>query len=287
MMDVRKLGECPWCQLWLMAASLLCLLAGSWSLKIVRVQVPASVQAGDTVQLHCHFDLETDKLYSLTWWREQHQFYQFTPAAAKTKSKYDTLGIHVDEARSSMNTVVLRNVSLDTAGKYKCEVVADFTFEKDFQLKDMEVIDVPDRIPMLGVWQRVFSPGEQLVANCTSPEARPAPHLQWFLNGVEVPQHYSRVVTQGKSITGLLSPTSELRLPLREIHFKEGQIRLTCSASIPPIYHQTSDVLLTRPGFKTVAPSQKLYGKGTWMEVSRAMVLATLVTTYLLARHCW
>nr|XP_053629450.1 uncharacterized protein LOC128686528 [Cherax quadricarinatus] len=140
MMDVRKLGECPWCQLWLMAASLLCLLAGSWSLKIVRVQVPASVQAGDTVQLHCHFDLETDKLYSLTWWREQHQFYQFTPAAAKTKSKYDTLGIHVDEARSSMNTVVLRNVSLDTAGKYKCEVVADFTFEKDFQLKDMEVI---------------------------------------------------------------------------------------------------------------------------------------------------
>nr|XP_045581119.1 uncharacterized protein LOC123744944 [Procambarus clarkii] len=186
MMDSRKLGEGYWRRLWLMASSLLCLLAGGWGLKIVRVQVPDAVQAGDTVQLHCHFDLETDKLYSLTWWREQHQFYQFTPAAAKTKSKYDTHGIHVDEARSSMNTVVLRNVSLDTAGKYKCEVVADFTFEKDFQLKDMDVIDVPDRIPMLVAWRGVYSPGEQLVANCTSPGARPAPRLQWLLNGIEL-----------------------------------------------------------------------------------------------------
>ncbi|XP_071545543.1 cell adhesion molecule 1-like [Panulirus ornatus] len=283
-MDPRKLAEGPWRRLWLMAASLLWVLAGSLGLKITRVQVPSPVQAGDTVDLQCQFELQTDQLYSLTWWREQHQFYQFVPAVAKKKSKYDTNGIYVDEAKSNLTTVVLRNVSLETAGKYKCEVVADFpTFEKDFQQQVMEVIDVPDRIPVLQVERTVYSQGEDLVGNCTSPGARPAPQLQWFINGVEVPKHYSRIISQGQSMKGLLSPTSELNLPLRERHFKEGQIRLTCSASIPPIYHQSSDVVLSRLGFKTVAPSQKLYGTGSVMGVNLVMMLlACLVTSLLL-----
>lgn len=52
-----------------------------------------------------------------------------------------TLTFAPQEAQSNITTVVLQNVSLATAGSYKCEVVADHpTFEKDSQLENMEVI---------------------------------------------------------------------------------------------------------------------------------------------------
>ncbi|XP_042212454.1 uncharacterized protein LOC121859583 [Homarus americanus] len=74
-----------------------------------------------------------------------------------------------------------------------------------------------------------------------------------------------------------------LRLPLGESHFKEGQVRLTCSASFRNFYNQSSDIMLNRLGFKTVAPSQKLYGTGSTMEVNVVMlVLAFMVTASLL-----
>ncbi|MPC08680.1 hypothetical protein E2C01_001274 [Portunus trituberculatus] len=45
------------------------------------------------------------------------------------------------EAQSNITTVVLQNVTHATAGEYMCEVVADHpTFEKDSQLRNMEVI---------------------------------------------------------------------------------------------------------------------------------------------------
>lgn len=44
-------------------------------------------------------------------------------------------------------------------------------------------LDVPDRFPVLLVSRTEYSRGDQLVANCTSPGARPAPKLEWFING--------------------------------------------------------------------------------------------------------
>lgn len=270
-----------------MVASLLWFLAGSGcvALKITSIQVPLIVKAGDPVKLHCHFDLESDKLYSVTWWREQEMFYQFMPASSsnKMKTKYDRLGIQVDEAQSNITTVMLQNVSLATAGGYKCEVVADYpTFEKDSQLKNMDVIDVPDHHPVLKVSRTEYSRGDQLVANCTSPGARPAPQLQWLINGNMVPEQHSKMVSEGRSVVGLFSPTSELRLRLTDGHFKKGRLQLTCRAFLDTLYQQSSDVLLSEPG-KTAAPSQKLYGAGSVVGANLVMFFPTcLVTLFLL-----
>ncbi|XP_063862087.1 uncharacterized protein LOC135101694 [Scylla paramamosain] len=257
--------------------------SGCVALNITSIQVPPQVKAGDPVKLHCHFDLEGDKLYSVTWWREQEMFYQFTPASTKMKTIYDRYGIHVNEAQSNITTVVLQNVTHATAGEYMCEVVADHpTFEKDSQLRNMEVIDVPDRFPVLQVSRTEYSRGDQLVANCTSPGARPAPQLEWLINGDMVSKQHSQLVSEGSSVMGLLSPTSELRLRLTDRHFKEGRLQLTCRASLGPLYEQNSDVLLSVPG-KTAAPSQKLYGAGSVVGANLVMFFLTcLVTLFLL-----
>lgn len=47
----------------------------------------------------------------------------------------------VQESRSGLNVVVLKNVSVATAGSFKCEVVADSpTFEKDYKSALMRVV---------------------------------------------------------------------------------------------------------------------------------------------------
>ncbi|KAK4293692.1 hypothetical protein Pmani_033628 [Petrolisthes manimaculis] len=224
-------------------------------LRIVRVEVPAWVKAGETVQLECHFNLEAlDTLYSLTWWRGQRQFYKFSPTTPNRKAKYHLEGIWVDVSRSGLNVVVLKNVSVATAGNFKCEVVADSpSFEKDAKSALMRVVEVPSRVPVVSVGA---SDGEGLLlANCTSPGASPPPQLHWLLNGRQLPSLYSEVLT---GPLGEETPTSLLRLPLSEVREEGGRLLLTCRAALLPVYQQATDVLLR--GRKHVAPSQKLYG---------------------------
>ncbi|XP_042870213.1 uncharacterized protein LOC122252038 [Penaeus japonicus] len=144
MMDLRKVGEGSWRHLSLMTALLLFFLAGTSGLRIVDIEVPSSVLPSDTIHLKCIFNLEKDQLYSVTWWRDQRQFYQYSPTIGK--SKYEDKGITVDETRSSMDTVVLRNVSLASSGTYKCEVVAEHTYEKDSRSQAMEVVEILEKV---------------------------------------------------------------------------------------------------------------------------------------------
>ncbi|XP_037776574.1 uncharacterized protein LOC119573414 [Penaeus monodon] len=116
-------------------------LPGSDSIKVLEIQVPPRVPTGETVRLGCLYDLEGANLYSLTWWRGTEQFYQFSPSSQEQMTVYDSPGITVDRNRSSRDEVVLRNVSHASAGRYKCEVLADFpSYEKDSQITSMEVI---------------------------------------------------------------------------------------------------------------------------------------------------
>ncbi|XP_069940472.1 uncharacterized protein [Cherax quadricarinatus] len=248
---------------------------GTASLRIVKTQVPRKVQAGKTVQLACHFDLEGEKLYSLNWWRGSEQFFQFSPSSPEKVIVYDSKGITVDVERSGKNVVVLRNISHDSAGRYKCEVLAERpSFEKDAVINHMEVIDVPTLPPKMALNRLQWSPGEVLKANCTSSLARPPSQLVWYINGDKISPQHTRLVTPEarlrSSAMGLgviedgrggLSQTSELTLVLRPTHFNPGgQATLTCAATVPDVYHMTTEVYLALPGFKTAAPSQKLYG---------------------------
>ena len=41
--------------------------------------MPKYVMVGDSTTLKCHFNLEHEKLYTLTWWKDDRQFYQYIP----------------------------------------------------------------------------------------------------------------------------------------------------------------------------------------------------------------
>ncbi|XP_047473798.1 uncharacterized protein LOC125028352 [Penaeus chinensis] len=171
-------------------------ITGSESVKVLEIEVPPQVRSGETVDLRCHYDLEGASLYSLNWWRGTEQFYQFSPNSPEQTTVYASRGITVDRQRSGQDVVVLMNVSRASAGRYKCEVLADHpSFEKDSEIANMEVIDVPTDSPSVVLRRHQWSPGETLEANCTSPGARPPPELHWYINGDKIQPQMSRLLT--------------------------------------------------------------------------------------------
>ncbi|XP_037775798.1 uncharacterized protein LOC119572915 [Penaeus monodon] len=171
-------------------------LTGSESVKVLDIEVPQQVRSGETVDLRCHYDLEGASLYSLNWWRGTEQFYQFSPNSPEQTTVYASRGITVDRQRSGQDVVVLVNVSRASAGRYKCEVLADHpSFEKDSEIANMDVIDVPTDSPSVVLRRHQWSPGEILEANCTSPGARPPPELHWYINGDKIQPQLSRLLT--------------------------------------------------------------------------------------------
>ncbi|KAK7078614.1 hypothetical protein SK128_015373, partial [Halocaridina rubra] len=203
---------------------------------------------------------------------------------------------------SGRDVVVLRNVSQSTAGLYKCEVLADYpSFEKDSEIRNMEVIEVPKHPPSLTLRKLQWKPDETLTANCTFPDVKPSPGFYWYINGDEIPTEFSHLDPPAQNGEYMNDPqngggkeprrslkfkTSTLSLKLYQSHFKRGQATLTCVTELTGLYHRSADVILTLPGIRAASPSQKLYGSVTshLVKPSEGQILLALilVTMWLL-----
>ncbi|CAK9796722.1 hypothetical protein ANTPLA_LOCUS940 [Anthophora plagiata] len=65
-------------------------------LKLLRINVPAYSFRGESAQLECRYDLEADKLYSITWYKDHEEFYRYVPRGEPTKHRYPVEGVKVD-----------------------------------------------------------------------------------------------------------------------------------------------------------------------------------------------
>lgn len=66
------------------------------AVQMIGVKVPAYIFMGDSVQLSCDYDMQTDKLYSVTWYKDNEEFYRFVPSLKHPKHSYKMDGITVD-----------------------------------------------------------------------------------------------------------------------------------------------------------------------------------------------
>ena len=49
-------------------------------LNISKIEVPRFLLVGQSATLRCHFDPEGEIIYSMTWWKDGGQFYQYKPS---------------------------------------------------------------------------------------------------------------------------------------------------------------------------------------------------------------
>lgn len=72
------------------------LFAGVCGLRDVAVTVPLAVSPGDTVTMHCSYDLEGDPLYTVKWYKGRQEFFRYVPKELPHTRVFPLPGVNVD-----------------------------------------------------------------------------------------------------------------------------------------------------------------------------------------------
>lgn len=129
----------------------------------VRIILPKVVRAGASPTLVCQYDLMGKALYSVKWYRGQHEFFRYIPQHKPSMTAFPIPGIEVDVSLfcyifnnlslnvdynllhhqimgSGAHQVTLINVPTNISGLIKCEVSAEGTFSTGCDSANLKVI---------------------------------------------------------------------------------------------------------------------------------------------------
>lgn len=212
-------------------------------LRLTEVRIPNHVTKNSTVQLECHYDLNGEQLYSVKWYKDGNEFFRFVPRDNPPAQPFPLTGVSVDLLNSTANQIALNNVTLASSGRYRCEVSAEApSFQTVSSHGDMVVVALPDTDPKITGGRPRYQIGDTVRVNCTSGRSKPAAKLTWFING-EVAEatalrRYDTVITGREGLeTTILG--LEFRVKLR--HFKRGDMKLKCVATIAHVYWKSNE----------------------------------------------
>ncbi|XP_042882919.1 uncharacterized protein LOC122259970 [Penaeus japonicus] len=158
-------------------------------LRVTEVEVPRYLIVGQSATLRCHVALEGEVLYSLKWWKDGRQFYQYIPQNNPPAVVFTVPGITINPAKSGLDEVELMDVQGSSSGQYRCEVVAESpTFTTHVLSANMTIVDTPDSNPRVSGLEATYREGEPIALNCTSLRSRPPAKLAWSNNNQKVGQ---------------------------------------------------------------------------------------------------
>ncbi|XP_071524046.1 uncharacterized protein [Panulirus ornatus] len=239
---------------WTMAAVrllfLLELAAKGWSLRVSGVLVPPVVVSGSTVELVCNYHHSTDRpdpLYSVKWYRDVNQFYEYIPRRSPPIRVFPLPHVNVDESRSTREKVALTGVTRETSGNFRCEVMGDKPFfETDDHAVNMTVVDVPLWGPEIsGVARGArVKPNEGLVARCLVGHSDPPADITWTINSVRSPPHAHIQRSIQTDQWGRHMQVSELQVVVTEAWLERGFMTLSCHVQVSSVFHKTANVTL-------------------------------------------
>ncbi|GBM04304.1 hypothetical protein AVEN_146183-1 [Araneus ventricosus] len=108
---------------------------------MLMMDVPNPTNQGESVELICSYELDEDKLYSVKWYKDDVEFYRYVPNDWPPGQFLPLQGVRVDLSKSGSQSVYLRNVDLNSAGVYRCEVSAEAPeFQTVEAEKEMKVL---------------------------------------------------------------------------------------------------------------------------------------------------
>ncbi|KAG7174867.1 hypothetical protein Hamer_G028689 [Homarus americanus] len=226
------------------------LAAKSCTLRVSGVLVPPVVVSGTTVELECNYHHSLDRpdpLYSVKWYRDVNQFYEYIPKRKPPIRVFPVPHINVDESHSTREKVRLTGVTRETSGSFRCEVMGDKPFfETDDHTVNMTVVDVPLWGPEVwGVAQGdKVRPGEHLVARCQVGDSDPPAEISWTVNSEAAPTFAHLPRSLGRDQRGRPLQVSELRVTVTEEWLARGAVTLGCQVTVSSVYHKSVNVTL-------------------------------------------
>ncbi|XP_023323626.1 uncharacterized protein LOC111697752 [Eurytemora carolleeae] len=215
---------------------------GVLSLRLVSFSVPDHAIQGEDIELICKYDLEGDKLYSVKWYRNGQEFYRYIPTDSPSTVVFKQEGLNIHELKSTESQLIIRNVNLMITGLFRCEVSGEGPlFNTASQETVLVVVDLPDGGPLIkGSYPR-YQVGDELNVSCSSPNSLPAAQLKWYINGEEADPGSLSNLKIHRSRDGLETSQLDLRFGLTEKHYRKGDLKLKCTATIATIYWKSNE----------------------------------------------
>uniref|UniRef100_A0A0A9XUE1 Carcinoembryonic antigen-related cell adhesion molecule 6 n=1 Tax=Lygus hesperus TaxID=30085 RepID=A0A0A9XUE1_LYGHE len=221
---------------------LLLIIELSDGLKLIDVKIDKHVVRGRSTTLECLFDLQGETLYSVKWYKDGHEFYRYVPQELPPAQHFLVPGVHVDLENSTEVQVKLMALELVSSGKYRCEVSAEApSFQTVSAHGDMQVVALPEQGPTISGGRPRYQVGEHVNLNCTSGPSQPPTHLQWYINGSPANSSHLRGPHTRKDAAGLAVTTLGLEFRVERRHFRKGDLKLKCLASIATVYWNSNE----------------------------------------------
>ncbi|KYN28979.1 hypothetical protein ALC57_01626 [Trachymyrmex cornetzi] len=212
------------------------------ALRMTSLQIPEHVVLNETVRMQCNFNLDKELLYSVKWYKDGHEFYRYTPRDAPMVLTFPVPGVNVNRDESTESSVVLNNVNLTSSGRYRCEVSGEApAFETVSDHGDMTVVVLPNEGPQITGGRSKYQVGDVVHMNCTSAPSKPPALLSWFINDEPVNTDYligPNIVNEGN---GLETARLGLKFRVANKHFRRGDMKLKCLATIATVYLQSNE----------------------------------------------
>lgn len=216
-------------------------------LRMKQLIVPKHVARGETIRLECDFELDNEKLYSVKWYKDGNEFYRYVPQEKPPAMAFNLPGVTAIIHNSTDRTVDLLSLNLMSTGRYRCEVSAEApSFQTVSDHSDMEVVALPKDGPIITATPRSgkhrYQLGDVIRLNCTSAKSKPHATLSWFINGEPVEAQFLKPLLTNVDREGLETATLGLEFRLRTKHFKKGDLKIKCLATIYTLYWKSNEL---------------------------------------------
>lgn len=215
--------------------ALVALLIGSecQALRLLNVHVPPEVVQGHGANLRCRFDMQGEQLYSVKWYKGGKEFFRFVLKDTPPSQAFPVPGIKVNLSSSDQQQVNIEEVTLESAGRYRCEVSAEAPhFQTVSDKAEMSIVVLPREAPKITGAKSSYHIGDDFTANCTSYRSKPPANLYWTIADKQVLNEDLKTYPVINHPDGLHTTVLGLRFQLRSHHFNKGKMQLTCTASV-------------------------------------------------------
>ncbi|CAB0042847.1 unnamed protein product [Trichogramma brassicae] len=184
-------------------------------LKNVKLEVtPEVVEQGHEAILRCSYELEDEPLYSLKFYRGEHEFYRYSPNERPQTKIFNFSWIEVDLHTEDFCVRVIPRVIV-----FSVDALAT---------ADTHLSFMPARSPALNTplcLAYKFAP----LPDCVAMKLADAQQQQ----------------QQQRAVRGIHGRASTLSMPLKSVHYsRSGELKLRCNAKIADMYDEWSELRL-------------------------------------------
>ncbi|XP_052900111.1 uncharacterized protein LOC128306598 [Anopheles moucheti] len=227
-------------------------------LQLTDITVPEVVDVRETVTLSCSYDMGMHKLNSVKWYKDEREFFRYSPMMPKSLMFFDVDGVTLLEnstvqiCNQFMCSIQLYKLTIRSSGSYRCEISGDAPeFKLAHGVGNMTVAVYPQFEPIINGLQHNgaqhnYALGDFVVANCSSDMSSPPARLYWYINDRNVPSEYlqpQHETTAENDGFVLRSRTLEIRFYIDEKRLGKlkDKLVLKCLARIDSIPQATRE----------------------------------------------